>query len=265
MARPAWVVPVKPERIGIVGALRWEIRGVLKQLDSRRRLPVNALCLWEGDLGSRAVVVAQCGIGRVHAERALSVLVDRFHLSALLCIGFCGATCKTYRPGDIVLCSAVHSGEEIAARAEWERGESIESDKELIQLGADVLRSAGIPFHVAVGLTVPRVIHDPDTKAYLGETLKVNVLDMESYWIARRARGRAGRVLMARAVSDAVSQSIPGLTQALGVRPQVGFGDTALELLRLPRQAAAFLHLARGARKAARNLGAFVPAFVRRL
>lgn len=256
---------MKPERIGIVGALRWEIGGVLKQLHSHRRLPVNDLCLWEGDCGSRAVVVAECGVGRLRAERAMSVLLDRFHLSALVCIGFCGATSETYRPGDVVLCSSIHSGEEIAGRAQWERGGTIESDNELIRLGADVLRSAGIPFHVAVGLTVPRVIDDPHTKAYLGKTLKVNVLDMESYWIAHRARDHAGRVLVARAVSDAVNQPIPSLVHALGARPQVNFGDTALQLLRRPGQAAALLHLARGARKAAGNLGTFVPAFVRRL
>lgn len=256
---------MKPERIGIIGTLHWELRSILQHLDSRRRLPVEVPRLWEGSCDGRTVVVAECGVGRLRAEKAVSVLVDRFSLPTLVCVGFSGATSENCRPGDVVLCSSVQCGQEASGDAGWACGPAIQFDEALIRLGSQILRSEAIPFHLAICLTVARLIDDPDTKMLLGKTLQADVVDMESYWIARQARGRVGRMLVARAVSDAMDQPLPGLARAMGERQEVDYVEMAVHVLSHPRQAADVLRLARGARLASRNLGTFVPTFVRRL
>jgi nucleoside phosphorylase len=253
---------VKPKPIGVVGALHWELVDLLRHVQVQRRLTVGAQRLWEGQCHGRPVVVAETGVGRLRAERAVTVLLDRFALSALVCVGFGGGTGEMCRAGDIVLCPSVSSAHQGPGLAEWTRGASVRSDDGLIARAADVLRREGIRFHVGDGLTVARLIDDPGTKERLGKTLQAEVVDMEGYWVARQARERVGRLLLTRAISDPIGQPLPGLIQSLVGPEEVEHRQMALQVLTHPLQAAAILRLAHNACLAARNLGAFVSAFV---
>ena len=253
---------MKPELIGVVGALSWELADLLRQIQVQRRLTVGAHRLWEGRCRGRPVVVAESGVGRLRAEQAVVGLLDRFTLSALICIGFGGGISEELRAGDIVLCPSVSCAHEGPGPDEWTRGAQVPSDDGLMARGVEVLRREGIRFHRGDGLTVARFIDDPRMKERMGKTLNAKVVDMESYWVARQARGRVGGILLARAISDPVGQPLPGLTRSLAAGQEVRSGQMALHVLTHPLQAPSLLRLARSARSAARNLGAFVSAFV---
>ncbi len=253
---------MKPGPIGIVAALHWEVADLLKRIQVRRRSTVQGQRLWEGECRGRTVVVAESGAGRSRAERTVVALLDRFAFSALICTGFGGGTGEMCRAGDIVLCPSVFCAHEGPGRSEWTRGAEVQSDDGLVARGADVLRREGIQFHVGDGLTVARLIDDPGTKERLGRSLHAKVVDMEGYWVARQARERVASLLLTRAISDPIGQPLPGLTQSLVGPEEVKHRQMALQVLTHPLQAAAILRLAHDARLAARNLGAFVSAFV---
>lgn len=253
---------MRSQPIGIIAALHWELADLLRQVQVQRQLTVGTQCLWEGDCCGRPVVVAESGVGRLRAEGVMSALLDRFDLSALISTGFGGATSEGCQAGDIVLCPAVSRAREGPGPAGWTRGTAVRSDDRLIARAVDVLRKEDIRFHLGDGLTVARLIDDPCTKETLGRTLQAKVVDMEGYWIAREARGRVERILLTRAISDPMGQPLPRLSRHLVGQQEVEYRQMALQVLTHPLQAAAIFRLAECARLAARNLAAFLSAFV---
>ena len=251
--------------IGVIGALPWELAALRRRIQIHRHLRFDMQQLWEGMYRGRQMVLVQSGMGRARAEEATTLLLDRFALSELFCVGFGGGVSGELQGGDVVLCGSVYRAGAGADPKEWTLEEGVRSDAGLMTSAAMALGKEGMRFHQGDGLTVDRVISDPGLKRRIGEVLAIKVLDMESFWVARLATGRVGRVLLARAITDSIDHRLPSVTGAFGSSQKNQIERVALHVLQRPRSAVSLLRLALNARRAARNLGQFVTALVEQL
>lgn len=251
--------------IGIVAALSWELAGLRRRIRIENRVQIGAQALWEGRCRGRRVVLMESGVGKARAEEAMDLLLARYSLSVLLCIGFGGGVHRELECGDVVVCPRVYLATGEASPAEWSLTEEVQSDAQLQSLATDVLSEQGIRSHVGDALTVSRVIGASAVKAEIGHALRVKVVDMESFWVARRALNRVGALLVARAISDPLDYSLPDLAGVIDAEWNVRPMRTVSELVRRPSLVLTLASLAHHVQKAARSLGAFVPALVGRM
>ena len=245
--------------IGIVGALPQELADLRRRLQVKHRLRFGAQQAWEGICRGRRVILMQSGMGRARAEEATELLLDRYPLSALLCIGFGGGVSRELRAGDIVVCPSVYEG---PPSGEWALGPGVRSDKELIAKAEKSLVEGGLRFHLGDGLTVDRIVSDPDLKEQIGKTLPVKAVDMESFWIARQAFSRRVPLLVAWAITDPVDQSLPDMMGILDAGGKARIREVFPHLLRHPSQVPPLFKLAGNARRAAASLGTFTAALI---
>lgn len=147
-----------------------------------------------------AVVVGWTGMGSAATQRALSALLAR-RPRALLHMGVAGALRRELAPGDAVLVSAVHRGQERRA-CELEPG-----------LAA---RLAAAGARQGACVTVERPAGAPADKAALAARHPdALVVEMETWWAHEAARQAGVAFVGLRVVVDGLDQPLPDLGGAL--------------------------------------------------
>ena len=208
--------------IGIVAALSLELSGIRRRIQIENQVRLGAHTIWEGRCRGHQVVLMQTGVGKARAEEAIDVLLARYPVSALLSIGFGGGVHPDLTCGDVVVCSSVDGATGGESPAGWSLVGAVRSDDCLQRLAAEALAEQGIRAHVGDALAVSRVIESSAQKAEIGRMFRVKVVDMESYWVARRALGRVSRLLVARAISDPIDYALPDFSGIVDADWNVG-------------------------------------------
>jgi hypothetical protein len=106
------------------------------------------------------------------------------------------------------------------------------------------------------------VIGQPEVKRRIGDSLPVEMVDMESYWAGRVAADRGIPFLVVRAVLDEVGDRLPDLPNAIDETGAIARGRALRQLLSRPREVPALIRLAVSARRASQRLAVFAEAFV---
>ncbi len=101
---------------GLIGAMEEEIAALLSAMTDVVSETVAGRAYYSGKLGDADVVLTQCGVGKVCAAMAAQILIDRYHVDALVNTGVAGGLAKELQVGDIVLSeSALHHDFDITA------------------------------------------------------------------------------------------------------------------------------------------------------
>lgn len=173
--------------VGMVGAFRWEVEPLLRNLPGVKRLRPKRYSFF---LGGEPVVLSISGMGMENALRAAEELVQTFPLRGLVMLGFAGALVESLRPGDVVLADQV---------IEQTTGERFDCQTDLWPV-----RFA----HRGKLLMTDRVIRSAAEKRQLGQDWGAVAVDTESAGVARAA-GRAGLPFaVVRSITDSSEQSI---------------------------------------------------------
>lgn len=168
--------------IGIVVAMEAEIRGLNEN---------NGLGPEQG------VVMRTSGMGRQELISVLDELHKSYDLSSLIAAGFSGGLNPELRPGDICLAETI--------RTEDEQPE-LTSDPDLLDFALNSLE----PFASCCNLlTVGRPIDSKAEKKEKSRRYNADIVDMESYWIARFARDNEIPFLGIRTIVDPISLALP--------------------------------------------------------
>lgn len=80
-----------------------EIAPIERRLTNADTQRIGATVVTIGTLDGRRLVTARCGIGKVNAATATTILIDRFHPTALFFSGTAGAVDASLNPGDVVV------------------------------------------------------------------------------------------------------------------------------------------------------------------
>ena len=90
--------------IGIIGAMTEELTGLLESLADKTEMRRGGFTLYGGTLQGKAVLIAQCGIGKANAAALAQTLVLE-GVSRIIFTGVAGAVGEGLKVGDIIVSS----------------------------------------------------------------------------------------------------------------------------------------------------------------
>jgi len=189
--------------IALLSALRDELKGVAKLMIIRQRLSHLRWSIHEGILAKRDIVLMQTGMGKEPAKQAAEYILEHFSPSVVISLGFGGALTTDLKVGDLVLSS------ELFHHSYPDSRRSQKSHHELLDTATRVMEANTARIIVGSGLTIDRLVSDPEEKATLGKTYNAQVVDMESYWIAETVAFQKVPFLGVRAISDTLDYCLP--------------------------------------------------------
>ncbi|MGA2286308.1 MAG: hypothetical protein ABSG55_08580 [Dehalococcoidia bacterium] len=239
--------------IGLFAATGMEAGGLRKRLNVSEASQEKGCRIEQGRYGDWDVLLVQFGMGRERAEAAGKSILPRYPLSAVLSLGFAGALVGGLSAGDVVLCSAVRHGRE----------DAIECDSNLLFRAA----MASQPFAVtnAVAVSSETFVSNPTLKRSLGVTSGASVVDMESYWIGKKAQELGLPFLSVRAISDPLTTRLPPIERFIDGDGCWCPGRIALHCLARPQALIGLVSFGRAARHAASNLALAMDGILARL
>jgi adenosylhomocysteine nucleosidase len=198
--QPAASQPTRCE-VGLVFALEQESGGTEDLLAEPAKVQGQGFTAIRGGLAGHTVVVIRSGAGRDRAAHATQALLAGHRPTLVISAGFAGGLDRRLRRGDILVASDVVD----------ESGERLEIER--------TIDPAKLPepkrVHVGRLVTVDRVIRTPRDKAAVGQKHQALAVDMESLAVVRVCRAQQVPVLVVRAVSDTVDDTLPADVERL--------------------------------------------------
>ena len=93
--------------IGIIGAMEPEVALLRQQITDVNRTELGGYVFYHGKLAGQAVVLVQCGIGKVASALATALLIQQFKPDAVINTGSAGGFDPQLNVGDVVISSEV--------------------------------------------------------------------------------------------------------------------------------------------------------------
>lgn len=224
-------------KIGILSATIWEVRPALRSLG----LIPSAPGVFEGEAGKHSVSLRLSGMGQERARRAalgFSGMPPRL----LIATGFCGSLRENVKVGDLVI-------------------DKVKSDSKYADALAESARKIKIPCHLGALYTSGHLLTRVREKRRLGGESGAAAVEMESQPVFEALRRRGISLLFVRAVSDAVDQDLPDVSDILGENGQIRAGSLTKILLN-PGQWVDFVRLGAGSWRAGANLARILKEFI---
>lgn len=242
----------------VVAAMGLELEPLRLRLQSRRtergRFRVDV-----GELSKVRVALVESGPGQKNAVAALEAALGAYPSSSVCAIGIGGGLVDSLHVGDVVFATGV-----VRQPSRGDQQESLA--KSATGLHADSGRSISISSGVScegksrqsegVLLTVDEPILSEAAKREAHERTGAVVVDMETHALAEWCAVQKQRLIAARAVSDAVADSLPEVVRHLvGSGPIEQVGRVAGTLFRQPSVVKELWTLRSRALEAADRLG----------
>lgn len=137
--------------IGIIGAMEEEVLTLKDKMDIREVRSIASLDFFIGEIKRQRCVVVRGGIGKVNSAVCAQILIDVFHVDAIINTGVAGALHKDLEIGDVVISREAIQHDVDAREFGYELGEiprmdtsAFKSDEHLIDIArrsCDVLSS----------------------------------------------------------------------------------------------------------------------------
>jgi adenosylhomocysteine nucleosidase len=248
--------------IAIVAALQAELSALERRARARRCPSPSWPPISEGTLAGKQVLLVRTGMGCARAREATAVLIKRHNPEAILSIGFAGSVVSGLRAAQLVIANQVYAlegsppGEPLAA------SNGLACDPALVKLALAAAQKRRLTFREGASLTVPDVVHRPEVRQRIGDSLPVEMVEMESYWVGRVAADQGIPFLVARAIVDEVDDRLPDLPNVIDEAGAVVRGRAFRQILSRPREMPGLIRLAVSARRASQTLAVFAEAFV---
>lgn len=200
--------------LALLGALKEEVVDLQKHMILEEALAWQDCHIYKGKHENSDILLVQTGIGKKRAEIATKFILERYPVTMLISLGFAGALTKELKVADVIICSTLHCADGFTGRRP-KLGEAYSSDASLVSLVSQSLEGTGIRFGYGNSVTVAEAICTAEAKRTLGKAFCADIVDMESYWIARIAASRRIPFIAVRSISDILQDSLPPFDQML--------------------------------------------------
>jgi adenosylhomocysteine nucleosidase len=187
--------------LAVFGAMEEEIT------EFRRAMAVEATDIhggcqvYRGNYRGHSLLLVKHGVGKRRALNACRDVLDHYPVTAIVSLGFAGALKPGCRTGDMFLYSSIGCAEEPLVDRQL-------TDARLLGLA----NSCNLKnMTCGTGVTSLHLVSTPTDKKTLRELSTADMVDMESFWIARLAVENGIPFIVARAVSDAERDTVPNL------------------------------------------------------
>lgn len=202
--------------LGIIGAMDEEVAKVKEQMQNVDVMTKAAMEFFKGTLSGQPVVVVRSGIGKVNAAMCAQILIDEYHVDAIINTGIAGSLNASIDIGDIVLSTDTLEHDMDAVAFGYPVGQiprmdtlSFEADAKLRSVAKAACEKVNPEVKVFEGRVVSgdQFISDKAKKQWLVENFAGYCTEMEGAAIAHAAYLNNVPFLIIRAISDKADDS----------------------------------------------------------
>lgn len=90
-------------KIGIIGAMDVEVKELIESMDDIKKETISGITYCEGTLHGKNVVVAKCGVGKVHAAVCAQTMILKYKPDAIINTGVAGSLNSNLDIADLVI------------------------------------------------------------------------------------------------------------------------------------------------------------------
>lgn len=94
-------------KIGIIGAMDIEVAELIESMDNIKKETISSTVYYEGTLQGKNVVVAKCGVGKVHAAVCAQTMILKYKPDAIINTGVAGSLNSELDIADLVISNNV--------------------------------------------------------------------------------------------------------------------------------------------------------------
>ena len=202
-------------KLGIIGAMDVEVAILKEKMTGKTVTTVGRMDFCEGRLAGCDVVIAQCGVGKVHAAMCAQTLCDRFAVTHLVNTGIAGSLDNELDIGDVVVSRDVmqhdfdcsHFGYPMC-RIPGLDVVAFPADQKLIDMAFAASEDLK-PGHTKIGrvATGDQFVATQELKDRIIERTDANCTEMEGGAIAQAAYVNGVPFVILRAISDKADNS----------------------------------------------------------
>ena len=233
------------KRIGIVAALDREVAVFRGGLSRPTHKAIGSYRVTTGFSGQKEVATVISGVGGRCAAGAVRELIKSFRPDLVISTGYAGGLSPEIRVGDIVV-----------------MGEVIhESGKRVVSRSMDGFNPSP-PVRRGPILTTNRFIPFSRDKYRLYEKFGATAVDMESFFLGEEAEKSNIPFLSIRAISDAVDQDVPQISNIVGGDGRPNLKRIARYFLAHPKMILPSIGVLGDIRKATKVLNFYLEDFV---
>lgn len=199
------------KKIGIIGAMEVEVKCLKEQMKVVRVITKASMEFCEGTYLDKEVVVVRSGIGKVNAAVCAQILIDEFHVEAIINTGIAGGIHDGIEIGDIVISKDVLHHDMDATGFGYDLGvipqmdcSKFVADQELVRLANTISEELNTEIRTHIGrvVTGDQFISSKEKKQWLQETYAGYCAEMEGAAIAQVAYLNSIKFVIIRAISD---------------------------------------------------------------
>ena len=215
---PIWCIRSKEKnmkKLGIIGAMAVEVETLKSEMKNLSVTKKAGMEFFDGELEGMAVVVVQCGVGKVNAAMCAQILCDCFGVTHLVNTGIAGSLCAELDIGDLLISSDAMYHDFDARNFGYRLGEvpglgivTFAADAEMIAL-AQAAAEAVNPGHSRVGRVASGdlFVAEKAAKEKIIENTQALCTEMEGAAIAHAAYRNNLPFVILRAISDKADDS----------------------------------------------------------
>lgn len=193
-------------KLGVIVAFEQEVD--ILSLHAHREM-VAGCPVTETTIGETPTVLVLCGIGPVNAGACAQMLVDRFHVDAILNIGLAGNGCDLPMGGALVVEKATYHDlyPTTFLDSSYPNVSVFNADEAMVQLAQQILQSMNIPFRTGVLATGSQFIDNANIKQDIIGRTGAHAIEMEGAAIAHIASKNDVPFCLVKIISDSAEES----------------------------------------------------------
>jgi len=197
-------------KVAVVGAMEEEVELLREEIKDARAVVIANCEFIEGTIGDKEVVLVKCGIGKVNAAMATTLLLENFKPDVVLNTGSAGGFLESLEVGTIVISDEVRHHDVDVTAFGYEHGQVPDlpaayiADKKLVELAIAATAEIGEHAH-ANGLIASgdSFMSDPVRVGKIKEIFPTMIAaDMEAAALAQVCHQYKTPFVVIRALSD---------------------------------------------------------------
>lgn len=200
--------------IGIIGAMADEVSELISVMENKSSETVSGITFYTGEIYSKRVAIAKCGIGKVFAALAAEVMILMYSPSLLVNTGVGGALRDGLRPCDVVVADSLVQHDMDTSPIGDPKGlisginviyfETDQRARDIILASAE---NNGITASLGRIATGDRFISSAEDKDRIKSDFSADACEMEGCAIAQVAYVNSTPIAVIRAISDSADGS----------------------------------------------------------
>ena len=204
------------DKIGIIGAMEEEVTPLKEALTDAKTTNVAGMEFCEGKLDGKALVVVQCGMGKVNAGICANTLINQFGCSKIINTGVAGSLDSRIDIGDFVVSVDACQHDFTVEAIGFEKGEipytgrsAFPADEEMRKEAVEAVQAAAPDVHVFEGrvCTGDQFISSTEQKELIKSDFGGMCCEMEGGAIAQACYLNETPFVIIRAISDKADDS----------------------------------------------------------